>query len=163
MQDVYVQIAGHLRGSVQNGDGLRNVVFFSGCKNNCIGCQNEQMKDFNYGDRVTVSEVIQDLSTDIDLIDGFTISGGEPFCQPEALNEIVTKLKEEFSDKTIWIYSGYTLEQIQEMNTLNSDTLKKINVLVDGKFDINQPSVVRYKGSANQRILRSKEGIFSDI
>lgn len=139
-----------------NGAGLRVVLFVSGCSHYCKNCQNSQTWDPNSGilfDNIAYEEIKEQLKHN--YIKGLTLSGGDPL-YPENRNEIfqlVTKLKEEFPEKDIWIYTGYVWEEIIKSPTMEK-IIRNCDVLVDGMFeedklDVNYP----YCGSTNQRVI----------
>ena len=155
-----------------NGDGLRVTLFVSGCTHNCPGCQNPETHDVDSGipfDAAAREEIFTELSKD--YISGLTISGGDPllFINVEDVAQLVEDVKWEFPKKTVWIYTGYTAEEIKNM--INSSgylnvvpwikVLKYTDVLVEGRFikdlaDVNEPWV----GSTNQRIIRNMQEIW---
>ena len=160
--NIKVIVAGGLRESCQNGNGIRNVLFLAGCSRHCLGCHNKEIQNKDVGDVLTIDEVIKYLLNDDSrtIIDGVTISGGEPFEQPEALLEITKRLKN--LGVNIWIYSGYTYDELSQ-NLIFCEILKNINVLVDGEFKKDLKTNKRYRGSDNQRILYLKGGKVIDI
>lgn len=150
-----------------NGDGLRVTCWVSGCRVDCYNCYNPQTWDFNSGipfTEDTMQEILEDLSKP--YIKGLTLSGGHPL-DPHNLPEvyeIVKRVKSEFPNKDIWLYTGYTWEQIIEIDKsyedheVNSpsplDVIKFCDILVDGAYvdelrDISLP----FRGSSNQRII----------
>ena len=139
-----------------DGIGFRDVLFVAGCPHHCEGCHNPQTWDFNAGNNMTVEEAYT-LLTKSDITD-VTFSGGEPFCQAKALT-ILAKLIKEKTSKDIWIFSGFTFEEIiSDDEKLN--LLKECDVLVDGKFEINNKGLnMRFKGSYNQRIIDVKKSL----
>lgn len=151
-----VQLAGREYTTFVNGPGCRSVVFFSGCKHACNECHNKEFWSYNYGQEVDIKELVKSIGVyyDAHLIQGVTISGGEPFDQPKALEELIDRLIiAGITD--IWVYTGYLYE---EARSISQDIINKISVLVDGKFDINQKDdQCRYKGSSNQRIIDCKK------
>lgn len=151
-----LRVAGFLNHSTVNGDGFRSVLFVSGCPHNCPGCHNEEMQDFSYGETTSVSEVLTLIEKNKPLIDGITLSGGEPFEQCEGLLELVPIIKS--WGLSIWCYTGYLYEVLIQ-DPLKMQLLSYIDVLVDGPFiraaaDEN----LKYKGSSNQRILKLSHG-----
>jgi len=159
---------------VANGPGCRTSLFVSGCTHHCKGCFNSMTWDFSYGNPFT-KEVQDQLIEDSqpDYIDGFTILGGEPMevQNQAALRPFLERIKEELPDKTIWIYSGYTYEELTDTNNTrchSDDTdaiLSIIDVLVDGEFQIDKKNIsLKFRGSSNQRVIdvpatRSREKI----
>lgn len=147
---------------VANGPGIRTTIFVTGCTHKCHNCFNEEYQDFDFGDPWTpkeTDEVIKDLK--LDEVKGLTILGGEPFQNEVDLLQVLRDIKKEVQ-KDIWIFSGYTYEEI-----LKDDNKKKLleecDVLVDGRFiealkDLN----LRFKGSSNQRIIDVQKSLESD-
>ena len=142
--------------SVSNGAGVRTVLWVSGCDIHCYNCHNQQTWDFNSGIPFTddtMQEILYDLSKP--YIKGCTLSGGhplDPHNAPEVL-KIVKRVKMVFPNKDIWIYSGYTWEDIIQNDTLK-EILKYTDVLVDGAYiDELRDISLAFRGSSNQRII----------
>lgn len=147
-----------------NGDGLRVVLFLSGCNHHCENCHNIETWDECSGYPLT-SEACADIIAELkkDYISGITFSGGDPLHpnNVDLVNSLITYIRSHLPDKTIWLYTGYTLEDIcRSADDSCSETMKRLNivmsvdVLVDGKFeqalaDVNYP----WAGSTNQRII----------
>lgn len=157
--------------SVSNGLGVRTVLWVSGCDIHCRNCQNPQTWDFNSGipfTEDTMQEILYELTKP--YIKGLTMSGGHPLA-PQNLTEvykIVKRVKMVFPDKDIWIYTGYTWEQIidedkfyedYEVNSPSPlDVAKLCNVLVDGAYiDELRDISLQFRGSSNQRIIDVKK------
>ena len=140
--------------SIVDGEGIRTVIWTQGCPHNCRGCHNPQTHDFNKGQLVNIDKIKKELSKSKNQ-DGITLSGGEPFCQPEACLEIAIYAKK--LDLNVWCYTGYTFEQLLEMALVDNKYIKlleKIDVLIDGKFIIEQKTFsLKFRGSKNQRII----------
>jgi anaerobic ribonucleoside-triphosphate reductase activating protein len=141
--------------SIVDGPGLRMVIWTQGCTHNCKECHNPQTHNLNDGFEVDTQEIIQKLDT-LKLQRGITISGGEPFLQSEALEEISREAKNRGLD--VWTYTGFTFEELLDKSSKlyfkNYKFLKNIDVLVDGKFEIeNRDISLRFKGSSNQRLI----------
>ena len=142
---------------VANGPGVRVSLFVSGCTHHCKGCFNSEAWDFHYGQAYTEEteqEILQALAPD--YIRGLSLLGGEPM-EPEnrgAVLSLVKKVREQYPQKTIWCYTGYTYEEIQANPRLNA-SLPYIDVLVDGRFEqaLFSP-YLEFRGSSNQRILK---------
>ena len=148
---------------IANGPGVRTSVFVSGCRHHCPGCFNAVAWDFDYGqpfDKPTRNEVF--ASCQPDYIAGLSLLGGEPM-EPEnqaALLPFLKRFRENCPGKTVWCYSGYTLEQLlgQEPGRCRcectDELLSLIDVLVDGEFvqDLHDITL-RFRGSSNQRLL----------
>lgn len=151
-----MKMAGFYDESISNGLGWRAVLFVSGCPHHCPGCHNKVAQDYNYGQEFNKEEIINRICEN-SILKGITISGGEPLCKeniPEVLDFIkdVKKVRPNFN---VWCYSGYTLEQLKQRNDeITKETLKQIDVLVDGKFMQEQKKPgLKFRGSENQRIL----------
>lgn len=139
-----------------NGDGLRTVLWVSGCNHQCKGCQNPITWDEKGGlpfDKEAEAELFEALSGD--YIDGITFSGGDPLFPNNRAEvfRLIKKIRKEFPDKTIWLYTGYQWEQV-----CNLDGIKDIDVLIDGEFvqDLNDNNL-HWIGSSNQRVIDVKE------
>lgn len=162
-----IRIADIERESIVDGEGIRYVIFTQGCSHNCLGCHNPESHDFNGGKLVSEDEILDDINNS-PLIDGITLSGGDPFFQAKALIPIVKACKEK--KLTIWAYTGFTFEEFQKFmkkekcdRRINSDMIKLLrltDVLVDGPFILAERTLSEsFKGSKNQRILDVKKSI----
>lgn len=148
MSNMQIQTAGFLDNSLCNGKGIRSVLFVSGCPHRCKGCHNPQTWNFDYGDSVSIDDLYTRILSNVPLIKGVTYSGGEPVCQSNNLIILSKKIKK--LGLNIWCYTGYTFEELQQTHF---NFLKDIDVLVDGKFEIDNKCDNSYKGSSNQRII----------
>ena len=145
-----IVIAGAKKHSLVDGPGVRYTLFMQGCPHNCKGCHNPDTHDINKGKILDVKDVYNDIIT-TRYIDGVTISGGDPFFQPEALRELLKMLKEQ--GLSIWCYSGWRFEDLL-LNEKQAKALKYVDVLVDGKFEEDKKSKeCMFRGSTNQRII----------
>ena len=141
---------------IADGEGIRVALFVSGCSHHCKGCHNPESWNPENGKEFT-TEIKEKLFKLIDrpYIDGLTLTGGDPlFCNniPE-IRLLCLEFKRRFPNKTIWLYTGYELDQIKGL-----DFLAYVDVIVDGEYkeelrDITLP----FRGSSNQRIIRVKE------
>ena len=143
---------------VINGNGIRVSLFVSGCHNNCKGCFNKQSQDFNYGKKFTTETQREILLTLTPIyITGISILGGEPL-EPENISTVYNlckEIKEKFPTKDIWLYTGYTFENISSYLIM-----KYIDVLVDGKYIEEQKDLtLKWRGSKNQRVIDVKESL----
>ena len=172
---VSLRLAGVVRESIVDGPGLRFAIFCQGCPHNCPKCHNQDTHDFSGGYDCDIQKIVNAIEEN-PLLSGVTFSGGEPSHQPVAFLEIAKKVKSR--GLNIWMYSGYTLEEllsransaISDLNNMNensSQTSEKnkeqvalkgllglVDVLVDGKF-INELKdlTLPFRGSRNQRII----------
>ncbi len=143
---------------MKNGDGLRVVLWVSGCSHMCSQCQNPQTWDPDSGvyfDEAARQELFDLLSRD--YISGLTLSGGDPLFPPnrdDILNLLKT-FKEKFPDKTVWLYTGDLWEDIKDL-----ELIQYVDVIVDGPFDKNLKDVTLcWKGSSNQRVIDVKKSL----
>ena len=146
---------------IANGLGVRVSVFVSGCRHRCPGCFNEIAWEFDYGKEYTAdieNEIIDALRPD--YIEGLSLLGGEPF-EPEnqpALLGLLRRVRKELPAKNVWVYSGFTLEELlgesRARTEYTDEMLSLIDVLVDGRFIYAEKDItLRFRGSRNQRIL----------
>ena len=149
-----VRLAGVIETSINNGEGIRKVIFAQGCKHHCKGCFNPSTHDFNGGYECDTDKIIERINNDF-MIDGVTFSGGDPFEQAEAFAEIAKNINPELN---IWCYTGYTLQEIIDKANEKPewvDLLTHIDVLVDGKFEEDKKDKnLKFKGSSNQNIIQ---------
>ena len=145
--------------SVADGKGIRIVLWVAGCEHHCNECQNPQSWDIKNGKLFTegIKEKIFELLKK-PYVWGLTLSGGEPLHPNNvaSINNLCSELKEKFPDKDIWLYTGYTLEEIyrREINYI----LPYIDVLVDGRFIPELKNLtLPFRGSSNQRIIDVKK------
>lgn len=151
-----LRIAAIEKEDVLNGPGIRTVIYLQGCSKRCPGCHNPSTWDYNGGQLVTEEYLLQEIDSDF-LADGVTFSGGEPFDQAKALISLVKKIKER--NKNIWIYTGYTVEEILA-DSIKAELFYLADVVVDGPFikELRYPEVP-FRGSSNQRIIDVKSYI----
>lgn len=146
-----IRLYGTVNDSIVDGPGLRYAVFTQGCPHHCFGCHNPKSHDINGGYLEDINQLLEDIDNNI-LLDGVTISGGEPFIQPKPLIEFVKEVKKRHLH--VMIYSGYTFEEILSMGEEERELLAMCDTLVDGRFENSLRSLtLRYKGSSNQRII----------
>jgi len=146
---------------IANGPGVRSSLFVSGCTHNCPGCFNPDYMRFNYGNLWTKAiedEFIKILSDP--QVKGVTILGGEPMdqIQDDDLLNLLKRIKSELG-KNIWLYSGYTYEQIVQ-HEKQKKILSFCDVLVDGLFiEAKKDLKLKFRGSSNQRIVDIKKSL----
>jgi anaerobic ribonucleoside-triphosphate reductase activating protein len=139
-----------------DGVGLRTSIYFAGCGHRCVGCHNPESWDFNGGKEMTVDELLDIIKAD--EYANVTFSGGDPFFQVGAATELARRIKEE-TDKTLWVYTGYTIEKIIQTRFL-ARMLPYVDVLVDGPFVKELRNTdLPFRGSSNQRIIDVKKYI----
>ena len=155
----FIRLAADLQtDSIVDGPGLRAVIWTQGCSHNCPGCQNPSTHDFNGGGLVPL-EMVYDAIDELEYHTGITFSGGDPMFQPEACNEIAIYARKKGLD--IWVYSGFTFEELMEISKnkpIYKEFLENIDVLVDGKFILEQRDLsLLFRGSRNQRLVDVKK------
>ncbi|MBR6070414.1 MAG: anaerobic ribonucleoside-triphosphate reductase activating protein [Ruminococcus sp.] len=151
-----LRIAGTANDSIVDGPGIRFTIFTQGCPHNCKGCHNPQTHDFNGGEVVDTAELLAKAKEN-PLLDGVTFSGGEPFCQAEALAELGEQIK--VLGLNIITYTGYTFEYLYEHRAENGwgRLLGVTDYLIDGPFILEQKDwEIKFRGSSNQRYIDCK-------
>lgn len=146
------RISGIVHESIVDGTGIRAAIFFQGCPHACPGCHNPQTHDPNGGNEYDLYALMHEIIQN-PLLDGITLTGGEPFFQSEAAAHLAKCAKE--NGLNVWTYTGYTFEEILHSgDSYWLDLLKNTDILVDGKFmkelrTLDMPFV----GSKNQRLI----------
>jgi anaerobic ribonucleoside-triphosphate reductase activating protein len=148
--------------NMDNGDGLRCVIWLSGCNHFCEGCYNKQTWDACSGDPFGEEQwkFIEDALSQ-DWNSGITFTGGDPLypMNRKEVQKLCTRIKRKFPKKTIWLYTGYTIKELlKENNEFVIDILKHIDVLVDGPFIETLKSPEKHwVGSSNQVVWHKEE------
>ena len=157
-----MKIAGFYDESISNGLGWRAVLFVSGCPHHCPGCHNKEAQDFNYGEEFNEEEILKRIKEN-SILNGITISGGEPLCKENipGVLKFIKDVKEIRPEFNVWCYSGYTLDQLIDRNDEETNKcLNEIDVLVDGRFvEAKKDPTLKFRGSSNQRILDLKPSL----
>lgn len=175
-----MNIAGINYESIYDGEGMRTVVYVSGCSHKCPNCHNPETHDINYGIKFTddlQNEIINNIKKR-PFVSGITLSGGDPLHNNNVFHvyHFIKKLKSEFPDKNIWLYTGYKWEHIIHPIVTDNfdwdrdqiiDYRKKIvelcDVIVDGKYiDSLRDITLKFRGSSNQRIVDVKKSLKED-
>jgi len=149
-----MRIAGLVHDSIVDGPGLRFVVFTQGCKICCKGCHNPDTWDSDGGKEVPVEKIIDEMLSN-PLIDGLTLSGGEPFEQAADCIGLAAAARK--NGLNVWIFTGLTFEELQNEFNGNNDVQKLLtltDVLVDGRYIAEEKTfALKWRGSKNQRVL----------
>lgn len=143
-----MRIAGTLGCSFVNGEGARYVVFLQGCAHHCPGCQNPETWDFEGGMEADMEAILRDIRRR-PLLDGITLSGGDPFYQQEACIKLLKEIPHYLN---VWIYTGFEYEEIK-----NTVLAKMADVLVTGPYVEALRCEGKMYGSSNQEIHRKEE------
>ena len=139
---------------IANGEGIRTSLFVTGCTHGCYNCFNEEYQDFSAGQEWTESDTERLISyVSAPACSGLTLLGGEPFQNVDGLLLLVDRVLAVVPQKLIWVYSGYTYEEILACPN-KRQLLERCHILVDGKFvdDLRDPALA-FRGSSNQRII----------
>lgn len=154
--------------SYVDGEGIRMAIFEQGCKHNCLGCHNPDTHNFNVNKEYTVRDIIDILNKN-PLLDGITLSGGDPFFQATENINLIKAIRHYLPNLNIWAYTGFTWEQFMQFrnNEYNGNIeitkdmikmLKMLDYVVDGRFVLKLRTLeIPYKGSSNQRIINVKK------
>ena len=145
--------------SIVDGDGVRVVIFFSGCNHHCKGCHNPESHDFKTGKSFgsEIQEQIAEYVRETPFVSGVTLSGGDPMYSADSIIPFIKELKELSPTSTVWVYSGFTYEEIIADPSMR-ELLVMCDVLVDGPFILDQRDItLSYRGSRNQRIIDIQE------
>ena len=146
--------------TIVDGDGIRYSIYFAGCPHRCKGCHNPKSRDPNAGTPLTdqkLDDIIKEINNN-PLLDGITLSGGDPFYNSLEMLPIVQKLKNN-TKLSIWCYTGYTYEELLQNDT-STKILEYIDVLIDGPFIEDKYSpILQFRGSSNQRIIKIRHNI----
>lgn len=149
---------------VSNGQGIGVSLFVQGCHFHCKGCFNPETWDFNSGKEWTKEIEDKFLSlANHEYIQRVSILGGEPLCDEniETVSALINKIRDLFPNKKIWIYSGYTWENLVTLR--KHEFIKEADVLVDGSFQLDKQDIynehIVFAGSTNQRVIDIKKSI----
>jgi len=150
-----MRIAGVVEESIVDGPGFRYAVFAQGCHIHCPGCHNPETHAPKGGRDMDTDDMIAQFSDNI-LLDGITLSGGDPFLQPEACLQLAKAAHA--AGLSVWAYSGQTVEELAKLERpFLKELLAEIDVLVDGPFvQAKRTLDMRFRGSSNQRIIDMK-------
>ena len=152
-----IRLAGIVDESFTDGTGIRYTIFTQGCNHACYNCQNPETWNFNKGELYDINDIIADIKSN-PMLDGVTLSGGDPMYRTVEVLDLVKRIKEE-TKLNIWLYTGFTYEECLE-DPDKLEILKHIDVLVDGMYDEHMRSLyLRFRGSSNQRIIDVQESL----
>ncbi|MDR0974670.1 MAG: anaerobic ribonucleoside-triphosphate reductase activating protein [Ruminococcus sp.] len=155
--DEKIRISGVTNDSIVDGPGFRYVIFAQGCDMHCEGCHNPQTWDKNGGYEISFGEIMESIRAN-PLLDGVTLSGGEPFLQAEKFASLCNEIKAK-TPLNIISYSGYTYEQIIS-NPTYKELLNTLDYLIDGSFKLEEQSYeLQFMGSKNQRFIDVKASL----
>ena len=147
-----MRICGLIQDSIVDGPGMRFVCFVQGCPHNCPGCHNPESHDPAGGTEMAPEEVAAQMLNN-PLTDGLTLSGGEPFAQPEDC--LLLARTAHSHALNVWGYTGWTFEHLRDQGTpAQRALLEELDVLVDGPFveELHDITLL-FRGSSNQRLI----------
>ena len=150
---------------IVNGPGVRVSIFMQGCCFNCKNCFNPETHDFNGGKEFTDETIarVLELCTP-EHIAGLSILGGEPMhpLNVEGTGRLAKALKEKYPEKNVWVWSGFLFDRDLVVSEKAKETLKYVDVLVDGQFqeELANP-LLKWKGSANQRVIDVQKSLIN--
>lgn len=158
-----MRYAGIIKQDITNGPGIRTTLYVQGCPHHCEGCFNESSWNYSGGKEWTnekKTKFLEIANHEAEYKDGITLLGGDPLAvNDDSILELLSEYKAQSPDKTVWIWTGYTWEEILYSDDLVwrnrvSQILKYVDVLVDGRFveRLFDPNL-KWRGSFNQRFI----------
>ena len=149
----FIKVAGTIRTSVVNGEGIRYSIFTQGCPHKCSGCHSPHTWDIKKGEKKNILDIFIDIIKNRRFIDGVTLSGGDPIMQlPQIL--LLCKLLKVYNIN-IWMWSGFEMKEIKQNAP---ELLKYIDVMIDGRYDETKPTTKKWRGSDNQNKWIKEDG-----
>lgn len=142
---------------VTNGWGTRSSIWFSGCDHMCKGCFSKNTWSYDNGSDIDIYKLVYRDMTDMVIHrDGISLLGGDPLFHKNrgGVIRFVAWFKDQFPDKTIWLWTGYTIDEVTNNESM-CGILKYVDVVIDGKFveELKDPNLV-FRGSSNQNIIK---------
>ena len=155
-----MRIAGLIKNDIVDGSGFCVSLWTQGCPHHCPECHNPETWSFTGGKSITLNkleeEILEALNAN-NIERNFSVLGGEPLCEENLydVEKIISKVHNKFPDRKIFVWTGYTYEELKERNNLVlNNLLKNIDVLIDGRFEIDKRDVTLWlRGSRNQRVI----------
>lgn len=166
-----LRIAGIEKDSIVDGIGLRYVIFLQGCNHRCKDCHNPESHDFEGGKLVDETTLLVEIKEQLEILDGITLSGGDPLFQAKELINFVKQCKK--LNINIWLYTGFIFDEFikfknklqcdERINQDMIDLLELIDVVVDGPFISEYKTLEKpFIGSSNQRIIQCNESLLQN-
>jgi len=159
-----MRVAEIIPASVVNGDGTRLVIVFRGCSLNCAGCFSPELQQFDVGEEISPSYLaatVYNKFHDNKLLDGLTLSGGNPTEQYEIVDFLI-ELRKLMPKLNIWMWSGHTWEELNDFKYRHSP-LPYIDTIITGRFVLNKKVKNQYYGSSNQEVWRKKDMVWKNV
>lgn len=148
MESSTIRVVDIVAGTSVDGPGLRTSVYIAGCRHHCPGCHNPQTWNFDYGNLMTVQQIMSVIEDN-----GFnvTLTGGDPLYSVEAITPLVKAVAA--AGYNIWLYTGYLWEELLQISGING-VLDHVATVVDGPFEADKRDLsLCFRGSSNQRII----------
>lgn len=151
-----MNICGYESENFVNGKGVRTCLWVSGCPHRCVGCFNRRFWAFDSGNPFTEDDMkalLKDLGRS--FITGLTLLGGEPLAPEniEGVIKVILRVRAVYGDtKDIMVYTGYTFDQVPQR------ILDLVDVILDGKYEKDNPTKKPFRGSDNQHYYEKKDG-----
>lgn len=151
-----MNLCGYYSESINEGPGVRAVIFLSGCRHGCPGCFSPHTWSFRAGvplDEPKQEELLRDMTAN-PLLQGVTLCGGDPFFSADELMPFVRRIRERMPQLDVWSYTGFTFEELLRADKPVLELLELCDVIIDGRFEeACKDLTLLYRGSANQRII----------
>jgi anaerobic ribonucleoside-triphosphate reductase activating protein len=160
-----MKYSGLIKNDIVNGQGVCVSLFVQGCPHKCPGCFNPETWNPEEGIEIPVDlkgQIIKAISAN-GIIRNFSVLGGEPLApyNLEFVNNILTAVKAAYPQILIYLWTGYTLEELAERKQSEDvlyELLNKVDILIDGPFIEEQKDLtLPLRGSKNQRVIKLKE------
>lgn len=153
-----IRLCGLTNDSIVDGKGIRLTIFAQGCEHHCPHCHNPQTHDLQGGYLKETSAIVE-MMAENPLLDGITLSGGEPFLQVAPCVELAKEAHK--LGLNVWAYTGFVWEEL--LGTDKEDLLRHVDVLVDGRFVESLKSLdIVFRGSANQRVIDVQKSLVEE-
>lgn len=147
-----IRLFGVVPESFVDGPGVRYAIFTQGCPHACHGCHNKGSWNISSGTVRKIGDIVDDIEGS-HLASGVSITGGDPFYQPDACLSLVKSIRRRLPSYTIWIWSGWTYEELYKDETCR-EILNECDVLIDGPFVAEKKTLsLPWRGSSNQRVI----------
>ena len=161
-----IKINNYILESYVDGPGIRFSLFTQGCPHHCKGCHNPQTHDFDAGKEIEIQTIVDKMVAN-PLLDGITLTGGEPFCQVNECLELIKQLKKANHNYDVITYTVLTIEELlKKGHTENPQILEflsYIDYLIDGPFVLELRDLdIDFRGSKNQRIIDAKKSVIEN-
>lgn len=155
-----MRIAGLIKNDMVDGSGFCVSLWTQGCPHRCPGCHNPETWDFNGGTIITLNDLEKEIFEALNangVERNFSVLGGEPLCEENLYDvaKIISKVRHNFPDRKIFVWTGYTYEELKGKNSLVLNALfNDIDILIDGRFEIDKRDITLWlRGSRNQRVI----------